>query len=324
MWAYMLAAPGRFERVEVPTPAGDDLRDGQVLLRSLAGGICGSDTPDFQGLRAPLALEDNGIGAPGPPGHPMHEVVGEVVVSRDATLAPGDRVVGWADSANAIAEYVVTAGAGLARYDAALEPAVAVLLQPLACVLSAVDRLGPLDGADVAVLGQGPIGVLFSHVMKQRNARHVTGVDLVDRADVADLFGVDEVVHGATGRWAHRLADDRRPSVIVEAIGHQTATLGDAIDAVAPSGQVYYFGIPETHPYPLDLWKFLRKQLTMRAGTTLSRRPYLELAGKYLAEHRFLAERYVTHTYEVGDIQAAYDRAQVPAEGRLKVAVSMA
>lgn len=323
MWAYMLAAPGRFEKVDVSAPAADDLRDGQVLLRTLAGGICGSDLPSFRGYRAPLAVEDNGPYAPRCPGYPMHEVVGEVVASRDAALAPGARVVGWAHAANAIAEYVVTEGEGLTQYDAALEPATAVMLQPLACVLYAVDRLGALDGADVAVLGQGPVGVLFSHVMKQRGARRVTGVDLVDRSDVADLFAVDEAVHGAAERWAARLTDDRRPSVIVEAIGHQTATLSDAIDAVAPSGLVYYFGIPEARPYPFDLWKFLRKQLTMRAGATQSRRPYLELAGKYLAEHRFLADRYVTHKYEVADVQAAYDNANIPAKGRLKVAVSM-
>ena len=156
--------------------------------------------------------------------------------------------------------------------------------------------------------------------MKQRGARRVTGVDLVD---VADLFAVDEAVHGATARWAARLADDRRPSVVVEAIGHQTATLSDAVDAVAPSGLVYYFGIPEPRRCAFDLWKFLRKHLTLRAGAPLSRRPCLELAGKYLAEHRFLADRYVTHTYGVADVQAAYDAANVPAKGRLKVVVSM-
>ncbi|AGP54065.1 hypothetical protein M271_12345 [Streptomyces rapamycinicus NRRL 5491] len=324
MWAYVLAAPRRFEKVDVPAPQAGDLGDGQVLLRSLAGGICGSDAPDFRGLRAPLVARDNGPGAPGLPGFPMHEVVGEVVASRDASLAPGTRVVGWADSANAIAEYVVTAGAGLAEYDAALAPATAVLLQPLACVLSAVDRLGSLTGAEVAVLGQGPIGVLFSHVIKDRGARRVTGVDVVDRGDIAGLFGVDEAVHGATGRWTAHLDDDQRPGVVVEAIGHQTATLGDAVDAVAPAGLIHYFGIPEEHPYALDMWKFLRKQLTMQAGTTLERRRYLQAAGRYLAAHRVLAEHYVTHTYEVGDVQAAYECADVPATGRLKVAVSMA
>ncbi|WP_344595930.1 alcohol dehydrogenase catalytic domain-containing protein [Actinomadura vinacea] len=319
----MLVAPGRFEKVDVSAPAAGDLRDGQVLLRTLAGGICGSDLPRFRGFRTPLADGEVGPYAAKIPGYPMHEVVGEVVASRCDSLSPGALVVGWANSFNAIAEYVVTDGDGLLRYDAALEPTVAILLQPLACVLYAVDQLGPLDGAGVAVLGQGPFGVLFSHVIKQRGARRVTGVDLVDRGDVAGFFAVDEAVHGATERWAAQLADDRRPNVIVEAIGHQHETLGDAIDAVAPSGLVYYFGIPEARPYALDLWKFLRKQLTMRAGATQSRRRYLRLAGEYLAEHPVLADRYVTHTFDVADIQAAFEAANVPAEGRLKVAVSM-
>ncbi|WP_208949140.1 hypothetical protein [Streptomyces violaceusniger] len=73
---------------------------------------------------------------------------------------------------------------------------------------------------------------------------------------------------------------------------------------MAPSGLIHYFGIPEEHPYALDMWKFLRKHLTLQAGTTLERRRHLQAAGRYLAAHRPLAERYVTHTYEVGDIQA--------------------
>ena len=45
-----------------------------------------------------------------------------------------------------IAELVVADGDGLARYDTGLPATTAVMLQPLACVLYAVEQLGDVSG----------------------------------------------------------------------------------------------------------------------------------------------------------------------------------
>ena len=67
----------------------------------------------------------------------------------------------------------------------ALTPAQAVGLQPLACVLYAVEQLPDLSGRHVGIIGQGSIGLLFSYAVKAAGARHVTGIDPVDRAGIA-------------------------------------------------------------------------------------------------------------------------------------------
>ena len=51
MWSYRLVAPYTFERTELPEPSPESLGDGQVLLRFLAAGICGSDLPGFRGAQ---------------------------------------------------------------------------------------------------------------------------------------------------------------------------------------------------------------------------------------------------------------------------------
>jgi L-iditol 2-dehydrogenase len=232
-------------------------------------------------------------------------------------------VVGWAAGMDGLSEFVLTDGEQVATIDAHLDATTAILLQPLACVLSAVDQIRDITGASVAVIGQGSIGVLFSHVLKSRGARHVAGVDVVSREDVALKFGVDHAIHATSGRWAMQLSEDERPSIVVEAVGHQTSTLGDALEAVAFGGQIYYFGIPEYSPYSFDLWKFLRKNITMIAGTTRRRRHYLEVAGEYLRAHPELGEGYVSHIHDISDIQVAFECASVPAAGRLKVAIRM-
>jgi threonine dehydrogenase-like Zn-dependent dehydrogenase len=323
MWAQTLAGPYRFEQVEVPAPDPGRLPRGHVLLATRAGAICGSDLPNFRGGLWPHPAAEDGWGATRAPGFPMHELVGEVVASEHPEHSPGDLVVGWASMFDGIAELVVTDGNGLARYDTALPPTTAVMLQPLACVLYAVEQLGDVRGQRVAVIGQGPIGLLFSHVLKARGAARVTGVDPVDRAAVASVFGVDEVVTARAERWAGRLSDADRPSVVVEAVGHQISTLAPALDAVAFGGQVFYFGVPDDPIYPFDMMTFLRKNLTLRSGVALERRRVLADAGAYLAAHPELREGYVTHVHPVADVEAAFGAAVAPRPGQLKIAVDM-
>lgn len=323
MWAYAMTRPRHLERVQAPTPDEADLRDGYVLLRTLAGAVCGSDLATYQGLGEPRP-QFQGVYAPNYPGYPMHEVAGEVLASRDPTLPRGALVVGWARNTDAIAEYVVTQGESLVQVDLDLDPARAVLIQSLACVIEAADRIGVVEGQRVAVLGVGPIGALFSHILKSRGAAHVTAVDLVDRSDIATDFGIDEVVCGSTERWAMHLGEADRPNLVVEAIGHQHVTLGDAIDGVAAGGRIYYFGIPDRKPVSFDLHTFLRKALRLDAGTTKSYRQSLEAAREHLKANRFLADVYVTHIFEATDVDAAYAAAARPMPGQLKVAVRLA
>ncbi|MEB3020184.1 zinc-binding dehydrogenase [[Mycobacterium] crassicus] len=320
MWAHRLIAPYEFEQVEVPDLTEQQVGDGQVLLRFVAAGVCGSDLPAFRGAQGRLPGDD-GAGAAEKNGFPIHEIVGDVVVSRHPRHRAGDRVVGWASGFDGLMEQVISDGDGLAGYDPTLAPAEAVGLQPLACVLYAVEQLPDLAGRHVAVIGQGSIGLLFSAVAKAAGARRVTGVDSVDRRDVAAAFGVDTVVRATSDRWVHHLDSGDRPEVVIEAVGHQVATLGHAVEAVAPGGTVFYFGVPDDDSYPISMRTMLRNNLTLISGITRDRARMLELAGKFVAEHPELLGNYVTHVFGHDEAQAAFELAARPAPERVKIAV---
>ena len=250
-------------------------------------------------------------------------MAGEVVASGHPAHRPGDRVVGWASGFDGLAELVLTDGDGLAGYHPALPPPTAVMVQPLACVLYAADQIGDVAGATVAVVGQGPIGLLFSHVLKARGARHVVGVDRVDRTAVAADFGVDETVTASAGAWAAGLRGRDRPALVVEAVGHQVGTLRTCVEAVAPGGQVFLFGIPDDPVYPFDVGLFLRKNLTLRSGVTHERRRVLRDADAYLAGHPALRDAYVTDVRPVAEVQAAFLAAARPRPGQCKITLDM-
>lgn len=321
MWSYRITAPYLFERTTIADKTAEGLADGQVLLRFMAAGVCGSDLPAFRGARGRLPGDD-GTSAAEKDGFPIHEIACEVIASRHPEHRPGDRVVGWASGFDGMMERVVSDGDGLAPYDPALTAAQAIGLQPLACVLYACEQLPELTGRHVAIIGQGSIGLLFSYVVKAAGARRVTGVDPVDRRTFATGFGVDDPVRATSDRWVSQLAPRDRADVVIEAVGHQVATLGHAIDATAPGGTVFYFGVADDDAYPISMRSMLRKNLTLKSGVTLDRRRMLDLAGKFAAEHPGLLASYLTHTFSVDDVQGAFDLACRPVPDRIKIAIT--
>jgi L-iditol 2-dehydrogenase len=321
VWSYRLVAPYLFERIAIPEKTPDCLGDRQVLLRFLAAGICGSDLPPFRGVRGKIP-GDCGAGAAEKAGFPIHEVVGEVLASRHPDHRIGDRVVGWASGFDGLMELVVADGDGLASYDPTLTPQHAIGLQPLACVLYALEQLPHLAGRDVAIIGQGSIGLLFSYVAKAAGARHVTGVDPVDRDDVGKAFGVDTFARATSDRWVSHLTPNDKADIVIEAVGHQVATLGHAIDAAAFGGTVFYFGVADDDSYPISIRTMLRNNLTLKSGVTLERRRVLRCADAFARAHPELLAMYLTHTFGVDDVQAAFELACRPAPQRIKIAIA--
>jgi threonine dehydrogenase-like Zn-dependent dehydrogenase len=303
-------APYTFERTEVPERSPESLTDGQVLLRFLAAGVCGSDLPGFRGTQGKLP-GDTGASAAGMNGFPIHEIVGEVLASRHPDHRQGDNVVGWASGFDGLMARVIADGNGLASYDPSLTPGLAIGLQPLACVLYAVEQLPDLAGRHVAVIGQGSIGLLLSYVAKAAGAAHAIG----------PAFGVDTVVRATSDRWIRHLSPAGKPDVVIEAVGHQVATLGHAIEAAAFGGTIFYFGVTDDDTYPISIRTMLRNNLTLKSGVTLERRRVLEKADAFAREHPDLLPNYLTHTFGVDDVQSAFEVACRPTPERVKIAI---
>ncbi|MGB8406038.1 MAG: zinc-binding dehydrogenase [Mycobacterium sp.] len=321
MWCYRLVAPYTFERVDIPDPDPDTLSDGQVLLKLGAAGICGSDIPGFKGTKGKLP-GDSGPCAAEMNGFPIHEIAGVVMTSRHPDHRVGDRVVGWASGFNGLMDTVVTDGNGLVAYDPTLSPELAVGLQPLACVMYAVEQLPELTGKRVAVIGLGSIGLLFAYLAKVAGAVHVTGVDPVDRSAIAGAFGVDTAVRATSDRWVSALTAADKADVVIEAVGHQVATLNHALEAAAAGGTVFYFGVPDDDSYPMSMRTLLRNNLTLKAGVTLDRRRVLLAANMFARQHPDLLPRYLTHVFTVEQTQDAFELASRPDPARVKIAIT--
>jgi L-iditol 2-dehydrogenase len=314
MWAYRAEGPMRLVRHETVRPRESELAVGGVVVRFRAGGICGSDIP---------YCRDVGTGPdPEPLGWSLHEMVGEVVASR-SDLDVGQRVVGWATDSRGLCEYVRNSAEELLAIDVDLDDVHAVALQPLACVLHALCRLPPVAGLRTAVLGLGPIGLLFGHALKDAGAASVVGVDPIDRRDIAAGYGLDRVECLSSRAWSHRSDAADGFDLVIEAVGHQVGTLEDAITVAAPEATIVYYGNPDDDYYPIRLGAMMDKRLTLQAGRTpiAGRRVALRRAVDYVARHPDLFASYVTDVLPVDQAPQAYEIASRPAPGRLKVVI---
>ena len=147
------------------------------------------------------------------------------------------------------------------------------------------------------------------------------GVDPIDRDAVAKEFGVDTVIRATSDRWVSHLESHDRPDIVIEAVGHQVATLSHAIEAAAVGGTVFYFGVADDDSYPISMRTMLRNNLTLKSGVTLERRRMLSAANEFVREHPELLPAYVTHTFGVDDVQAAFELACRPTPERIKIAI---
>ena len=318
MWSYSITAPYTLTRVERDAPTEADLLPGELLLRVLAGGICGSDIPLYRG-KVTTAFEDRSQGAVNVPGFPLHEVVGTVLASRHESYEVGDRVVGWADRHDGMSELLATSGESVTRVDDSLSSTDATLIQPLACVVHTLGRIPDLAGLRVAVVGLGPIGLLFTHAAKAAGAAHVIGVDPIDRSAIAADFGIDELVVSVSERWSLTLDEMEQPDVVIEVVGHQVGTLVSAMEAVKPEGTVFFFGVPDDAFYPLPMFAFFRKALTLVSGAVSRRAEALATAHQYALDHPGLLRSLISGEYHVSQAPEAYAVAATISSKRLKL-----
>ena len=311
-WAYRVAGPGFVERGE-QTLGLQPLSAGQVRLRFRAGGLCGSDMPLFFGI----AVDSVG-GLHG--GAPIHEIVGDVVESQSEVLRVGQRVVGTGAVGLGLSEMLVESERSFIPVPDELSDVEAVLIQSIATVIRAANRLPSVEGLRVAVVGAGPIGLTFAHVLRQRGAAHITAIDPVPRHDAAEQFGADEFVPTHSSNWVAQLDPLRRPQVIVEAVGHQHATIRDSLRAVANDGVVYGFGAADDDEYSLPYREMYERGLTLMSGRTISNWvDVLEAGRDYFLFHRREFESLVTHSVPVERAQEAYELYAKPQVSRLKV-----
>lgn len=270
------------QQVDVPKPA-----PGQVLVRSLACGICGSDlhiarhTDEVFGVYRKLGVMSESMDD-----HTQvmlgHEFCAEIVEYGDDTqqaLPVGSRVtsvpilmsqngagVGVTPGIHgAYSEYFLLDEALLLPVPENVPSEAAALTEPLAVGLHAVNRSDIQNDEVALVVGCGPIGLAAITALKLRGVTNILAVDIQDeKLELAKEFGAtrtvnptkeDEVVVGAEVAAGSRL-------VIFECVGKHTL-IDDFIRRAPAGARIVVTGI-HTTPTSINYAYATVKELDLR------------------------------------------------------------
>jgi L-iditol 2-dehydrogenase len=263
--ALVLKAYGQLEVQDVPAP---EVGAGDVLVRVMACGICGSDVHGM----------DGSTGRRIPPIVMGHEAAGVVerVGAGVRTLRAGDRVtldstiynpdsyfsrrghVNLCDDRRvlgvscedyrrhgAFAELVSVPAHIAYALPAGLSFDQAALVEPVSIAVHA-RHLTPLEKSDtVVVVGAGLIGLMTLQVVRAAGVREVAVVDVEDdRLGLAHELGATHVFNSKTSDVAasiRALTDGRGADVVFEAVGLEP-TVRAAVGAVRKGGTVTLIG----------------------------------------------------------------------------------
>ena len=321
MLAARITAPRRMEMVEVAEPDLAGANDGAIVVHTALSAVCGSDLPKYYRELKPAKY-------PLPDGHSMHECIGTVVMSRSQRFREGDAVLALPSGSCGLAQRFashedVTVALPGGRLDEAL-----VLAQPLGTVICALRRLPPVLDLDTVVLGQGPMGLMFTRMLASHGARRVIGIDpLAHRREAAQVMGATHVLDPHAGELSEQLraiTGGELADLVVEAVGHQSETINTCIDLVRLQGTILAFGIPDDPVYPVRYTDLFRRQALLLPSVAPDAQRDFSLALDLISQRRFDPMPLVSHRMPYTQAPRAFEMATAYSDGAVKILLSYA
>lgn len=247
MLQQVMTAPGKIEFREIETPVP---KAGEVLIRIMKIGVCGSDIHVWHGKHPFTSY----------PVTQGHEVSGEIAalgagvenleVRQKVTIQPQVvcgkcypcrhgkynlcetlKVMGF-QTTGVASEYFAVDAAKVTPLPQEMSFDEGAMIEPLAVAVHAVRKFGDMQGMRVAVLGAGPIGILVAQAAKGMGAESVLITDISDlRLEKARQCGVDFCVNTCEADFGEALVSSFGPDkadVIYDCAGNNV-TMGQAI-----------------------------------------------------------------------------------------------
>jgi L-iditol 2-dehydrogenase len=330
----------RLESVPVPR-----VGSGELLIRVRTALTCGTDVKVFRrGYHAKMII---------PPALFGHEMAGDIVAVGEgitkfrvgqrivaANSAPCDRCFFCRHNQQNLCEDLLFNNGAYAEFMRLPERIVrtntyaiptqlaykdAALVEPLACVLRGLHESNLQPGDTIAIMGLGPIGLMFVRLAKWAfGARVIALARRLEQVDRAVVLGAAEgvlmgdtaaVISEVRARTAQRGAD-----VVIEAIGHpQVWEL--ATQLVRKGGTVNFFGgCPSGAKVALDTDLLHYSEITCKA--TFHHTPdHIRRALELIADSTVTASHIVNHEEPLSRLPQVLSDLAHHRNGQIKTAI---
>lgn len=319
MRAIQIVEPRKIELVDVPAP---EIGEGEVLVRCTHVALCGSGMWPYRGDGFYADME-----YPKAPGFDGHENIGTIVESRAEGWDPGTLVLAHPEDYCGFAELIRSVPDGLARLPAGHpDPASLVPAQPLATVLRAMNRTGPVINQTCAVVGQGPMGLIFNHLLGRMGARRIIGIDVLAwRLEWAKRFGATDVIDASkedVPEAVKELTGGEMVDFAVDAVGTPEA-LSTAALLPKQFGRLMVFGVPHHKTQEFPWHHVFRQEMQIVASVGPECKHYFQAAVDMCVEGRVDLAAMVTPRLPWERAPEAFEMYADRREGCLKLTLEL-
>ncbi len=334
----------RMERIPVPL-----IGPGELLVRVEACGICHTDLKKIEYDLLP------------PPRIYGHETAGVVVAVGSAVkeFQSGDRVclfhhvpclecyycahgdyakcatykrvgvtAGFEPAGGGFAQFVRVMDWIVERGVVKLPPDVsferASFVEPVNTCLKAVVKADPKPGESVLVMGQGPIGLVFTTLLRRRGLENIYTTDLIaSRLETARRLGALEAWNAAEVEVVSRMrsATQGRGADLVLIAASAPQIVEQAVEACRPGGRVMLFAqTTAKETFALNGAGLCAAERTVLSSYSASIELQQESAG-IVWERDFPVEELISHRLALEEMERGMEMARRPGGGSLKLIV---
>ncbi|MDY7220920.1 zinc-dependent alcohol dehydrogenase [Halalkalibacterium halodurans] len=323
MWSLYINNPSELELKEFQSE--QSVKDNEVRIKPIYGGICGSDISVFKG-RLPHATY---------PIRPGHELVGTIIdAGEKVEYEIGTRVVVGPNTFCGTCEYcskgqtniclnkeslgvnrdggfseefVIPSRFVLPVPDHLLDE-LAVLIEPFSVVVHALDKVNIAEGTRIAIIGCGTEGMLAVALAHYLGAT-ITAVDV----NTEKLKKVEESFLGVVSSLPSEMKDDYF-DVVIEAAGVESAVI-QAVDVVKPGGDVVLVGMATEATLPIV--RIVRKEVTIHGSIIYNFPDDFQKSINFLSEECFNAKPVISKVFPFREYVKAYNEAVSGRHGKI-------
>lgn len=339
MLQQVMTSPGVIEFKEVPVP---EPGEGQVLIKIMKIGICGSDIHVYHGEH-PFTKYPVTQG---------HEVSGEITalgqgveglsVGQKVTIQPqvvcGEcypcrhgkynlceelKVMGF-QTTGVASHYFAVDAAKVTPLPDDLTYDEGAMIEPLAVAVHAIRQAGDVSGKKIAVLGAGPIGILVAQVAKGMGADAVMVTDISDvRLAKARECGVDFCENTKNVDFGQALLSNFGPDkadIIYDCAGNNV-TMGQAVQ-YARKGSTIILVAVFAGMAQIDLAVLNDHELDLNTTMMYRNEDYVD-AIRLVNEGRVQLKPLISSHFAFRDYKKAYEYIDANRENTMKVIINV-
>lgn len=293
------------ESVPMPSP------NGEALVRVIKSGICNTDLEivrGYAGFRGTIGHEFIGVveSAGDMPDLIGKRVVGEInagcgrcdlCLKGDSRHCPDRTVLGIKGRDGAHAEFLTLPSRNLIQVPNTVSDESAVFAEPLAAAFGISERVDISPEDQVAVVGDGKLGLLCAFCMSLRTERLVLIGRHDEKLELARSRGVETILLSGETRSLPKV------DVVIEASGSQSG-FNTALDSVKPQGRIVLKSTFSGKP-TWEAWRVVVDEISIIGSRCGRLAPAVEL----LASKRVKVDDLISDEFALGHGVAALDMA---------------